>query len=94
MNKPTWRITPIKMTDKNPQKSLFKIKMENEARIKEHTEKEQIKELNRALIQGLDLNKAANSIFGPGPDKKSNEKDSKIKLKTQDVLKFNNEWKE
>ena len=66
--------------------------MENEARIKEQLEKEQIKELNRALIQGLDLNKAANSIFGPGPDTKNDNTSNK--LKSKNLMKFNNEWKE
>ena len=82
------------MSGKKPEKSLFQIKMENEAKIKESVEKEQIKELNKALIQGLDLNKAATSIFGPGPDSKHDNQRSNNKLKNQDILKFNQKWGE
>ena len=82
------------MSGKKPEKSLFQIKMENEAKIKETVEKEQIKELNKALIQGLDLNKAAASIFGPGPDSKPKNQSSNNKLKNREVLKFNQNWGE
>ena len=76
------------------EKSLFKIQMENEAKAKEITDKEQIKELNRALIQGADLNRAAKSIFGPGPDQKNKPQNGNEKLKSKDTLKFNKNWTE
>ena len=80
------------------EKSLLKIKLENEARAKEITDREQIKELNRALVQGLDLNKAAKSIFGPGPDQKTDQKSEKNsgneKLKSKDTIRFNQNWTE
>ena len=76
------------------QKSLFQIKMENEAKAKEKIEKEQIKELNRAMIQGLDLNKAAKSIYGPGPDTQKNQEKGNNDLKSKDNLKFNKNWTE
>ena len=76
------------------QKSLFQIKMENEAKIKEMAEKEQIKELNRAMAQGLDLNKAAGAIFGPGPDHTKNTEKGNGKLKSKDNINFNRNWAE
>ena len=83
------------MTDKREsQKSLLQIQLENEAKNKKTVDDEQIKELNRAMIQGLDLNKAAKSIFGPGPDNKNANKKDNGKIKSKDTLKFNQKWNE
>ena len=80
--------------NKNQQKSLFQLKMENEAKAKEKIDEEQIKELNRAMVQGLDLNKAAKSIFGPNPDTQKDQGGKNGKLKSKDNLKFNKNWTE
>ena len=76
------------------EKSLFKLQLENEAKVKEIVDKEQIKELNRALTQGTDLNKAAKSIFGPGPDHKMTQQKGNEKMKSKDTIKFNQKWNE
>ena len=88
-------VQKYKMTENNKnEKSLFKIQLENEAKAKEILDKEQIKELNRALIQGTDLNKAAKSIFGPGPDHKITQQKSNDKLKPKETIRFNKKWNE
>ena len=63
---------------KEKEKSLLKIQLENEARVKEILDKEQIKELNRAMIQGKDLNEAAKVIFGT---KTTEKKEMRVKSK-------------
>ena len=75
---------------KNDKKSLLQIQLENEAKAKEITDNEQIKELNRAMNQGLDLNVAAKSIFGPKETKEKKE----MKLKTKEQINFNRKWYE
>ena len=42
------------------------IELENEARAKEILDRDQVYELNRAMLNGQDLNDAAHSIFGSG----------------------------
>ena len=59
------------------EKSLLQIQLENEAKAKEQLDKDQIFELNKAMLEGKDLNKAAKTIFGPGPDQKKAEKGEK-----------------
>ena len=56
--------------------------LKNEAKVKEMTDKDQIFELNKAMIEGKDLNKAAKAIFGTKnvSGTKSNEK-SEMKVK-------------
>ena len=73
------------MANKNKnEKSLLQIQLENEAKAKEITDKDQILELNRAMIEGKDLDKAAKNIFGPGPDQKlAKSKEMKIKNPNQ-----------
>lgn len=75
---------------KNEKKSLLQIQLENEAKAKEVIDKEQIKELNRALYQGQDLNKAAKSIFGP----KENKEKGEMRLKSKNEMSFNGNWHE
>ena len=48
------------------EKSQLMIELENEARAKEILDRDQIYELNRAMLDGKDLNEAAQSIFGSG----------------------------
>ena len=76
------------------QKTLLQIKLENEARQKEITDREQIKELNRAMIQGQDLNQAAKDIFGPPVDAKPNSENRELKIKNKNQNKFNRTWHE
>ena len=72
-------------------KSKFLIELENEARAKDKLDQEQIKELNRAMLQGLDLNEAAKEIYGTGKDSKGN---NHMKLKSSDRIKFEQNWRE
>ena len=65
-------------------KSLLQIQLENEAKAKEILDKDQITELNRAMIEGKDLEKAAKAIFGPKPDQ--TRKPSNMRVKKQDQL--------
>ena len=65
---------------KKPEKSLLQIQLENEAKAKEITDRDQIMELNKAMIEGKDLNQAAKSIYGPNPDNKK-EKSGEMKIK-------------
>ena len=72
-------------------KSKFLIELENEAKVKEKLDQEQIKELNRAMIQGLDLNKAAKEIYGTGKDPNGS---NHMKLKSNDKINFEQNWRE
>ena len=80
--------------NKNPGKSNFQIELENEAKAKEIIDKEQIKELNRAMIQGLDLNKAAKNIYGPTKNAEKTKENGGLRLKTRDEINFNQNWHE
>ena len=79
------------MTDKN-EKSLLQIQLENEARSKEILEKDQIFELNKAMIEGKNLNEAARKIFGPAPDQKpknaGSDKEPRVKIQKETL--YNN----
>ena len=75
---------------KDTKKTLLQIQLENEARVKENLEKEQIKELNRAMIQGKDLNEAAKNIFGT---KKVGE-EKELRVKSMESRKINENWHE
>ena len=56
--------------------------LKNEAKIKEMTDKDQIFELNKAMIEGKDLNKAAKAIFGPtSGNKTENNEKSEMKVR-------------
>ena len=74
------------------EKSTLQVELENEAKAKEIIEKEQIKELNRAMIQGLDLNKAAKNIYGQ--KEKPGKSNATPRLKSKDEMKFNANWHE
>ena len=76
------------------QKSLFQIQLEQEARVKEQLDKEQIKNLNIAMIQGHDLNVAAKEIFGNNTQDKNQNSKSGMKVKTREARKINNDWTE
>lgn len=72
------------------EKSLLQIQLENEAKVKETLDKEQIKELNRAMIQGKDLNEAAKVIFGRN---KPNGK-TEIRIKNKGAREIAENWHE
>ena len=69
-------------------KPLLKIELENEAKAKEITDRDQILELNKAMIEGKDLNKAAKAIFGPNPNQ-DKEKNNEMKIKKPDQHFYN-----
>lgn len=60
--------------------------LKNEAKVKEMIDKDQIFELNKAMIEGKDLNKAAKAIFGT-----KNEKETKNDGKNEMKVKKPNE---
>ena len=72
----------------NGDKSLLRIQLENEAKNKEITDRDQIMELNKAMIEGKDLDKAAKTIFGPSPNKQP-EKAKDIKVKKPNQIFYN-----
>ena len=74
---------------KKPEKTALQIELENEAKAKEIIDKEQIKELNRAMIQGLDLNKAAKTIYGPNKTDGKPKEGGNLRLKNRDEINFN-----
>ena len=89
--------------DKNPKnskKTQLQIELENEAKAKEIIDREQIKELNRAMAHGLDLNKAAKSIYGnhnsnsKGDKNNQTKKTGELRLKTREEINFNQNWHE
>ena len=71
------------------EKSNLMKELENEAIVKHQLDKLQIEELNRAMIQGHDLNMAAKQIFH---QKNNGNKD--LKLKTNEQTNFNATWRE
>ena len=73
-----------KMSKKTQEKSLLQIQLENEAKVKEILDRDQIRELNQAMVDGKDLNKAAKNIFGPNPNqKRGNSNEMKVKKPDQ-----------
>ena len=76
---------------KKPEKSLFLIQLENEAKAKEILDKDQVLELNKAMIEGKDLNQAAQAIFGQNQTQNQNEnKQLKVKKPDQRYYDANN----
>ena len=75
------------MANKN-EKSLLQTQLENEAKAKEITDRDQILELNKAMIEGKDLNQAAKFIFGPKPDQ-GQVKSKEMKIKKPDQNYYN-----
>ena len=65
-----------------PEKSLFLKQMEIEKMVKDHYEKQQVDELNKAMVQGQDLNQAAREIFGPPLDRNTDRSQNHGKLKS------------
>ena len=87
--------TEVKLTEtmnRKIEKSTLQVELENEAKAKEIIEKEQIKELNRAMAQGLDLNKAAKNIYGP--KERSGNPNATLRIKSKEEMKFNANWHE
>ena len=68
------------------EKSLLMIELENEAKAKEILDRDQIYELNRAMLDGKDLNQAANSIFGSSGG--STSSGSGFRVKTADEMTY------
>ena len=68
----------------NQGKSDLMIQLENEARVKEILERDQIYELNRAMYDGKDLNQAAQNIFGSG----SNSGTGGFRVKSADEMMY------
>ena len=63
------------------EKSNLRKELENEAKVKEILDRDQILELNKAMIEGKDLETAAKKIFGPGPDQSKPEGKNEHRVK-------------